>query len=68
MRSGRASGHRQTRVSAAHWLDPDNFRFVDHAEYRSVPPERVFDANMQRRASPPSAELADFDGNTWIEA
>ena len=33
------------------YLDPNNFRFVDHPEYRPVPPERVFNADVQRRAT-----------------
>ena len=33
------------------YLDPSNFRFVDHPEYRPVPPERVFDADVQRRTT-----------------
>ena len=33
------------------YLDPNNFRFVDHADYRHVPPERVFDADVQRRTT-----------------
>ena len=32
-------------------LDPNNFRFVDHPEYRPVPPEHVFDADVQRRTT-----------------
>ncbi len=33
------------------YLDPNNFRFVDHPEYRLVPPERVFDPDVQRRTT-----------------
>ena len=33
------------------YLDPNNFRFVDHPEYRPVPPERIFDADVQRRTT-----------------
>ena len=33
------------------YLDPNNFRFVDHTEYRPVPPERVFDPDVQRRTT-----------------
>ena len=33
------------------YLDPNNFRFVDRPEYRAVPPERVFDAEVQRRTT-----------------
>ena len=46
MRSGRRS------VSLIRlYLDPNNYRFVDHPDYRHVPPERVFDANVQRRTT-----------------
>ena len=33
------------------YLDPNNYRFVDHPDYRHVPPERVFDAVVQRRTT-----------------
>ena len=33
------------------YLDPNNYRFVDHPDYRLVPPERVFDADVQRRTT-----------------
>ena len=33
------------------YLDPNNFRFVDHPDYRQVPRERVFDADVQRRTT-----------------
>ena len=32
-------------------LDPNNFRFVDHPDYQSVPSEHVFDADVQRRTT-----------------
>ncbi len=39
-------------VSLKHlYLDPNNFRFVDHPDYRPVPPEHVFDADVQRRTT-----------------
>ncbi len=44
-------GRRQTVSLARLYLDPNNFRFVDHPEYGSVPPERVFDADVQRRTT-----------------
>ena len=44
-------GRRQTVSLARLYLDPNNFRFVDHPEYRSVPAERVFDAAVQRRTT-----------------
>ena len=33
------------------YLDPNNYRFLDHSEYRHVPPERVFDPDVQRRTT-----------------
>ena len=33
------------------YLDPNNYRFLDHPDYRQVPPERVFDADVQRRTT-----------------
>ena len=33
------------------YLDPNNFRFVDHPEYRPVPPDHVYDADVQRRTT-----------------
>ena len=42
---------RQTVSLSSLYLDPNNYRFVDHQEYRSVPPERVFDAVVQRRST-----------------
>ena len=33
------------------FLDPNNFRFVDHPEYRPVPPENTFDSDVQRRTT-----------------
>ena len=44
-------GRRQTLSLGRLYLDPNNFRFVDHLEYRTVPPERVFDADVQRRTT-----------------
>ena len=46
MRSGRRS------LSLGRlYLDPNNYRFVDHPDYRHVPPERVLDAEVQRRTT-----------------
>ena len=44
-------GRRQSVSLGRLYLDPNNFRFVDHPDYRPVPPERVFDADVQRRAT-----------------
>ena len=41
------SGRRSTSLSRL-YLDPNNYRFVDHPDCRNVPPEHVFDADVQR--------------------
>ena len=33
------------------YLDPNNYRFVDHSDYRHVPRDHVFDADVQRRTT-----------------
>ena len=43
---------RRQRVSLASlYLDPNNFRFADHEDYRSVAPEDVFKPDVQRRTA-----------------
>ena len=44
------SGRRSVSLSRL-YLDPNNYRFVDHPDYRQVPLERVFDAHVQRRTT-----------------
>ena len=44
------SGRRSASLSRL-YLDPNNYRFVDHPDYRHVPPEHVFDADVQRRTT-----------------
>ncbi len=44
-------GRRQTVSLGRVYLDPNNFRFIDHPEYTQEPPERVFDADVQRRTT-----------------
>ena len=44
-------GRRQQLSLGSLYLDPNNFRFVDHPEYRPVPPENIFDAEVQRRTT-----------------
>ena len=44
------SGRRSVPLSRLH-LDPNNYRFVDHPDYRFIPPERAFDADVQRRTT-----------------
>ena len=46
-----ARSKRQFVSLARLYLDPNNFRFVDHPEYRRVLPEHVFDADVQRRTT-----------------
>ena len=43
---------RRQRVSLASlYLDPNNFRFADHEDYRRVAPEDVFKPDVQRRTA-----------------
>ena len=44
-------GRRHTLSLGRLYLDPNNFRFVDHPEYRPVAAERVFDPDVQRRTT-----------------
>ena len=44
-------GRRQSVSLKRLHLDPNNFRFVDHPDYRPVAPEHVFDADVQRRTT-----------------
>ena len=44
-------GRRQSVSLNRLYLDPNNFRFVDHPEYRPVSQEHVFDADVQRRTT-----------------
>lgn len=44
------SQSRQVALSSL-YLDPNNFRFVDHPDYRLVPTERIFDDDVQRRTT-----------------
>ena len=44
-------GRRRTVALSNLYLDPNNFRFVDRREYRAVPSERVFEAEVQRRTT-----------------
>ena len=44
-------GRRQTVSLARLYLDPNNFRFVDKADYQSIGPEKVFNKDVQRRTA-----------------
>ena len=44
-------GKRQFVSLGRLYLDPNNYRFADHADYRPVRPEHVFDADVQRRTT-----------------
>ena len=46
-----ARGKRRTVPLKSLYLDPNNFRFVDHREYRPIPVDRIFDADVQRRTT-----------------
>ena len=45
------SGTRRSLSLGSLYLDPNNYRFVDHREYRPIPPERIFDSDVQRRTT-----------------
>ena len=44
-------GRRQHVSLASLYLDPNNFRFADHEDYRAVVPEDVFKSDVQRRTT-----------------
>ena len=44
-------GSRRTVALSRLYLDPNNFRIVDHEDYTRVAPEDVFDADVQRRTT-----------------
>ena len=46
-----AISKRQTIPLKSLYLDPNNFRFVDHPEYQPVSADHVFDADVQRRTT-----------------
>lgn len=69
-------GRRQQVSLSNLYLDPNNFRFVDNPEYRHVPPEDVFKADVQRLAQTlvagKSQELiqdliASIKENGWLD-
>ena len=45
------SSRRQSLSLGSLYLDPNNFQFADHPDYRLVPPERIFDADVQRHTT-----------------
>ena len=45
------SGTRRSLSLGSLYLDPNNYRFVGQREYRPIPPERIFDADVQRRTT-----------------
>ena len=44
-------GRRQNRSLGSLFLDPNNFRFFDHPEYRPITAENLFDVDVQRRTT-----------------
>ena len=44
-------GTRRTVALARLYLDPNNFRIVDHEDYKKVAPDKIFDADVQRRTT-----------------
>lgn len=58
------------------YLDPNNYRFIDHADYRPVKPEHLADDEVQRRTQglilgPKAVNVADlvasFTQNGWLD-
>ena len=51
MTDDRIEGQRR-RIALQHlFLDPNNFRIVDHPEYKRIPPGEEFNADVQRRTT-----------------
>lgn len=51
MTDDRIEGRRR-RIALQHlFLDPNNFRIVDHPEYKRIPPAEEFKADVQRRTT-----------------
>ena len=46
-----ARGKRKTVPLRSLYLDPNNFRFVDHREYRPIRADRIFEEDVQRRTT-----------------
>lgn len=47
---GNSTSSQSRRIPLKHlYLDPNNYRFIDAEEYRSVPDERLCDEDVQRR-------------------
>ena len=44
-------GRRQNLSLGSLFLDPNNFRFLDHPEYRPIAAENLFDGDVQRRTT-----------------
>ena len=44
-------GRRQNLSLGRLFLDPNNFRFLDHPEYRPIAAENLFDGDVQRRTT-----------------
>ena len=49
--AGKRAPKRLTVSLGSLYLDPNNFRFVDLADYRKVPPERMFHEDVRRRTT-----------------
>ncbi|HSI97811.1 MAG TPA: AAA family ATPase [Gaiellaceae bacterium] len=67
---------RLTPALSSLYLDPNNYRFIDHDDYRFVPDEEITDDEVQRRARQlilgPNAEnvsdlVASFQQNGWLD-
>jgi hypothetical protein len=72
-----APSNRLTLPLSSLYLDPNNYRFIDHADYRPVGPEQLTDEEVQRRTQRlilggPRPEnvtdlIASFTQNGWLD-
>lgn len=69
-------GRRFSLSLSSLYLDPNNFRFIDDADYQSVPDDKLTDAGVQRRtfrfilgdkAQRVSDLVASFTQNGWLD-
>lgn len=74
--SSETRGRRLNLSLSSLYLDPNNYRFIDHADYRVVEDERITDDEVQRRtrriligqnADNVSDLIASFSQNGWLD-
>ena len=71
-----SQGERRRVALGSLYLDPNNYRFVDHPDYRKVKSDDVFEADVQRRTTNfvlgrnqanVRDLIASFKENGWLE-